>query len=86
MADYPHTFFESWEISNKKLYYIHWEKNEQLWVYDFATLSHHKVLDSVNVAVGGVISVSPNEKQIVLSEQGNNQGNIFVTELDALKE
>lgn len=86
MADYPRTFFESWEIRNKKLYYIHWEKNEQLWIYDFATLSHQKVLDSVNVAVGGVISVSPNETQIVLSEQGHNQGNIFVTELDTLKE
>jgi Tol biopolymer transport system component len=84
IADYPRTFFESWEISNKKLYYIHWVKNDQLWIYEFAKQFHKKVLDSVNVVVGGVISVSPDEAQIVLSEQGNNQGNIFVTELDAL--
>jgi Tol biopolymer transport system component len=84
IADYPRTFFEFWEIRNKKLYYIHWEENNQLWIYDFASQSHQKVLDSVNIAVGEIMSVSPDETHIVLSEQGNNQGNIFVTELDAL--
>lgn len=84
IADYPRSLFEFWEIRNTKLYYIAPEKTDQLWVYDFATESHQKVLDSLSIAVGALISVSPDETQIVLSEQGNNQGNIFVTELDAL--
>lgn len=84
IADYPRSLFEFWEIRNKKLYYIAPENTDQLWVYDSTTESHQKVLDSVNIAVGAVISVSPDETQIVLSEQGDNQSNIFVTELDAL--
>jgi Tol biopolymer transport system component/DNA-binding winged helix-turn-helix (wHTH) protein len=84
IANYPKTFYKYWDIRNKNLYYIHPVKNDQLWVFDFTDQSHQKVLESVNVAVGGVISVSPDETQIVLSEKGHNQGNIFVTELDSL--
>jgi Tol biopolymer transport system component/DNA-binding winged helix-turn-helix (wHTH) protein len=84
IANYPKSFSTFWEIRNRKLYYIHPEKNKQLWVYDFATQSQQKVLESVNVAVGEVMSVSPDERHIVLSEQGNNQGNIFITEFDGI--
>lgn len=84
IANYPKSFSTFWEIRNKKLYYIHPEKNKQLWVYDFATQSQQKALESVNVAVGEVMSISPDERHIVLSEQGNNQGNIFVTEFDGI--
>lgn len=82
--DFPLSFFEFWEVSGNKIYYLHWEKSNQLWVYDIATQSHQKVLDSLNIAVGGVISISPDGSKIILSEQGHNQGNIFVTDLDML--
>tara|TARA_R110000868_G_scaffold392581_1_gene663239 strand:- start:183 stop:2204 length:2022 start_codon:yes stop_codon:yes gene_type:complete len=82
IANYPKTFYMFWEITNNKLFYIHGEKTNQLWVYNFETHSHQKILEPVDIAVGGVMSVSPDETRIVLSEQGSNQGNIFVTELD----
>ena len=81
LEDFPANFAGYWTLQNDDIYYYRHQGDGELWQYNISSGEASRKLPSVSVAVGNILAVSPDQQQVVISERGTNQGNIFLGQI-----